>query len=101
MCSVRKAKADQDLVAPRRHSSRARPRHDAVHIRDALRVIERASTPGTEELPTRCNVECVLLYTMVNVDIFERDRDTQPREFMKSGSCHTYITSTSYDTYVD
>lgn len=43
----------QSLVPPTQPSSRAKPRHYPVRLRDALRVISRASTPGTEELPTR------------------------------------------------
>lgn len=41
------------LVPPTQPSSRAKPRHCPVRLRDALRAISRVSTPGTEQLPTR------------------------------------------------
>lgn len=42
------------FVPPRPAASRARPRHQPLHVQEALKVLSRASTPGTEELPPRC-----------------------------------------------
>lgn len=56
-------KHDQpSFVPPRLAPVRARSRHRPLHGREALKVLSRASTPGTEELPPRYvpGVVCVV-----------------------------------------